>query len=389
MIFPFSDTHCAEASKLKDDSQREWHGNFWDEVGRGYRYVGAKDLWGEQLEDVFRDRQVRFSSHLGVILRQMPFYDHLKKYDAAQNDREEREMREVVYYWHTLEKREITGGTRCAEIMARVKISRDMFAKIRQGSFPSMREIQGDSHSLFTRVFWLLSERDGVDPHEDVVNDWMANNLHRVPALLLETCLLETLAEDYAANECRNVEKSALHTDSHDFAALSNYLPYSDAGIFDNESVSRLARAIRKDCFPSLKVWPSKEVDAFNRALQSLPYPEAIPTPETEPCQARRTLLFLPEKNDPLIKREAVEETGEIYAQILPQGGMKVSSETANWSELLGALKTMTERYAKECGMTAWVYAMAAGEPIAREYHDFGMWQLNRGLDERIAALPQ
>lgn len=387
-VFPFSDDHCAESGKLSDLSHRRWLDRFWGEVCGGYQYMAAEYLLGSQLEQVFKEQTVRFASHLGIVDQQIGFGQHLEDYDGEHNARVKSRMREVVQYWHSLQRKEIVDGVRYLETFAPLEIVRSMFAKIDEGRFPLLKEIQSKANFLFGQVLELLWVQRGSLPDVDGILGWLAQNLHKVPSIYLEACCLETLAEDYSLELGGNVDKSTLHTYLHDFAALSNYMPYSDAGMFDYAAVGKFTKAREKAGFRQLNVFSSRQIQDFIATLKLLPRPEVLPTWETEVCLSKRTLLFLPHRGNPLIKREALTEMDNISREILPYGGLKIGSDSAGWSALLDVLKQSSKEYQRESPTTAWIHPIFSGKSLWKELHDFGMWEFNKGLEERIEILP-
>ena len=298
----------------------------------------------------------------------------------------------MVQYWATLTKEEIDGRIRTAEATASSRMVMTMMKKWLSGHVPSLGEI----HSEYNTVASELSEefrnrdKDGDSFFKAVA--FMREHALEVLAVAIECVGLESLAEQYALDNKRKraVQKSQLDHDANDLAALSNFVPYCDAAILDGNAVGVVRRAYKKlrNEPPQLFTW--REIEKFSDFLEAMPAPETETRPESEierlPGQ---TLLMIPHKKKELIRRESLAPQGRIGREILPFGGLKVSSEEPiEWEGLLAALETSLSEMSAELGGEALMYggrtADAKGETLFQIRVPFGMFDLCR--EETLAA---
>src|SRR5438132_14164649 len=100
------------------------------------------------------------------------------------------------------------------------------------------------------------------------------------------------MTEQYAKDNVqkRKVARSQLDHDSYDLAAIANFVPYCDAGIFDSNAVAIARRAYRKLNIPAPELFPFREINDFTDYLNSLPAPDTEVDPETEALPESRCL---------------------------------------------------------------------------------------------------
>ena len=390
-IFPYSEIHFTESEAMFPESQRRI-GSFWETISRGYRFGAGKDIRSLQFKDVFHGRKTRFSPHLCVFRDFIGFAENINQANpAAQIERADR-LRDVVQYWATLTKEEIDGRIRTAEATASSRMVMGMMKKWLSGHVPSLGEI----HSEYNTVASELSEEFRNQGEDDdcffKAVAFMREHALEVLAVAIECVGLESLAEQYALDNKtkRSVQKSQLDHDANDLAALSNFVPYCDAAISDGNAVGVVRRAYKKlrNKPPQLFTW--REIEKFTDFLEAMPAPETETRPESEIERLpEQTLFMIPHRKKELMRRESLTPQGRIGREILPFGGLKVSSEEPiEWDVLLAGLEASLEDVKKEVGGEAVMYggrnAGANGEILFKIRVPLGMFNLCR--DEIHAA---
>jgi hypothetical protein len=386
-IFPYSDVHFAESENMWPHSQQHI-GEFWSKISGGYRFIAGKVIRGEQFKDVLEGRKVSFRPSTVVIRDPISFTDNIERYDPASHAARAKQLREVVAYWATLKQKQIDQRVRRAEAMTLSRMVVKMLQKVLRGEFPSLGEIESEYNTIATELSWTLRARgDADDPFLKAIA-FMREHALQVPAIAIECAGLESLAEQYAADNTRKrrVDTSQLDHDSHDLSAISNFVPYCDAAILDGNAVAISRRAYKKLKLGAPTLFTFSEIGRFTEFLSEMPTPERQIDADAE---AKRTdgqsLFTIPWQKKTLIRREALISIGDIRREILPLGGLKVSSnQNVRWRDLLKILESSIQETKLSGEMI--MYAAQSQKVSSQMRIPFGMFDLCR--DEIDAAFP-
>jgi hypothetical protein len=293
------------------------------------------------------------------------------------------QLRKVVSYWASLTQEDIDQHIREIEARTLARMAVQMLEKALRGESPSLGEIGSEYNTIASELAWSFRNRgDKGDPFLNAIR-FMSEHALEVPAIAIECTGLEALAEQYATDNIqrRKVEKSQLDHDSYDLAAIANFVPYCDAGIFDGNAVAIARRAYRKLNIPAPQLFPFREINDFTDYLNSLPAPEKEVDPETEALPDSRSLIVIPWQKNKLIRRERLSSADDIQREILPSGGLKVwSRHIIDWSVLLAALENSLEECGIDQEMTMYGVGLSnSGSRVAFHVRvPFGMFDLCR-----------
>ena len=205
-----------------------------------------------------------------------------------------------------------------------------------------------------------------------------------VPAVEIECVGVEALAEQYASDNPRRraVENSRLDHDMNDLSAASNFVPYCAGGILDANAITIVRRAYRKLHKTPPTLFTYRELDSFNEFLEAFSAPQQTPVPLLEIERSKgRVLLTVPFDGDELVRREPLGEVNSVICELLPFGGVKVSSESSvAWQTLLSVLESIHKEFGS--GGEATLYA---GTSIGGRAHilsdvrvPFGLFEVAR-----------
>jgi hypothetical protein len=382
-VFPYSEVHFAESAPMSPDSQK-CVSEFFDQVSAGYRFAEGKYIRSEQFKDVLNGRKTCFRAREIVFRDQLSFVENIDRFDRTRHVVRSMQLREVVAYWASLKQENINEHIRKIEAATLARMVVQMLEKALRGESPSLGEFDSEYNTIASDLSWSLSERgDNGDAFFKAIR-FMRDHALDVPAIAIECAGLEALAEQYATDNVskRKVEKSQLDHDSYDLAAISNFVPFCDAGIFDGNAVSIARRAYKKLNIPAPQLFPFREINGFINYLNSLPESEKDVDPEKEALSSVRSLILTPWQKDNLIRRERLDPINGIEREILPLGGMKVwSQHPIDWLMLLKALEGSFEEQASGHEMT--LHAIGVGNTGSRVAFQirvpFGMFDLCRG----------
>jgi len=289
-----------------------------------------------------------------------------------------------VAYWASLRQEDINEHIRKIEAQTLSKMVVQMLERGLAGELPSLGEIDSEYNTIASELSWVFRDRDNKgDPFLSAIR-FMSEHALEVPAIAVECAALKALAEQYATDNLRKrkVEKSQLDHDSYDLAAIANFVPYCDAGIFDGNAVAIGRRAYQKLSLPAPRLFPFREIDDFTGYLNRLPPPENEVSPESEGSMDGRSLVLIPWQKDKLIRRERLSAIGEIQREVLPFGGLKVwAPQHIDCMLLLAAVESSTEDADIAQEMTLYgTNVRQSGSPIAFQIRvPFGMFDLCRG----------
>jgi hypothetical protein len=223
----------------------------------------------------------------------------------------------------------------------------EMFNKALQGRVPSLGEIDSEYNTIASELAWEFRDRGEGDNAFFKAIAFMRDHALDVHAIEIDCVGLEALAEQYAIdNERRRpVEKSRLDHDGYDLAALANFVPYCGGAISDGNAVAVVRRAYKKLRKTPPALFTYRELDAFTEFLETLPPPEPKTEPESEIQRSVGRVLFtVPREGNELIQREPMFAVGRIERELLPFGGLKVSSgPDVSWAELFVVLEPSAE----------------------------------------------
>jgi hypothetical protein len=348
-IFPYSSIHLLESAHMSDASKAQLAG-FWQTVSRGYRFTESKNIRTQQFLDILHGKPMRFRQHLVILRDQVEFAESLDwpTYSSLRNARITR-FREVVEHWSTLTREQINQGVRTAEAGTAARMLIDMFNRALRGELPSLDEIDSEYNTIASELAWAFRETGAGDNAWFKAMEFMRDRSLDVPAVEIECVGLEALAEQYASDNPRRraVERSRLDHDINDLSAVSNFVPYCIGGILDANAIAIVRRAYRKLHRTPPTLFTYRELDAFNDFLDTLPVPEQTPVPLLEIERSEgRVLLTVPVDGDELVRREPLGEKDGVICELLPFGGVKVSSESSiAWQTLLSVLESIDKEF--------------------------------------------
>jgi len=378
-IFPYSDVHFAESESMWPHSQQRI-GEFWNKISGGYRFIAGKVIRGEQFKDVLEGRKVSFRPSTVVIRDPISFTDNIERYDPTSHAARAKQLRQVVAYWATLKQKQIDQRVRRAEAMTLSRMVVKMLQKVLRGEFPSLGEIESEYNTIATELSWTFRERgDGDDAFFKAIA-FMREHALEVPAIAIECSGLESLAEQYAADNTqkRRVGRSQLDHDSHDLSAISNFVPYCDAAILDGNAVAISRRAYKKLKLVVPTLFFFFFIDQFTKYFNKMPAPEPQVDASTEAKRTDgRSLFVIPWQQKTLIRRESLAPSREVQREILPLGGLKVwSIGQIAWRDLLKILESSIQEAKLNNEMI--MYGAKAGHVAFQIRIPFGMFDLCR-----------
>lgn len=349
-VFPYSEIHFAESANMSDASKAQL-AQFWERVSRGYRFAEGKDIRAQQFLDLLHRKAMRFRPHLFVFQDILNFAKSVDwPIDPATRDSRSSRLREVVGYWASLTKKQIGLRIRNAEAATPARMLVDMFNKALRGESPSLAEIDSEYNTISSELAWAFRDLAPGDEAWFHAVKFMRDHALKVPAVEIECVGLEALAEQYAIDnpKRRAVGKSQLDHDSNDLAAASNFVPYCVGGLLDANAVTIVRRAYKKMRKTPPNLFSYQELDAFNQFLETLPKPEEKTVSQRELERSIGRVVFtIPRDGKELIGREALGRENGVGRELLPFGGVKVSSESdVPWRTML----TMLESIEKEFG---------------------------------------
>jgi hypothetical protein len=366
-IFPYGEVHQWESSGMSPDSKRRI-GEFWDVISRGYRFMAGKDIRSSQFKDVFHGRKTRFSPHLVVFHHSWKFIDLVGELDPALQSIHAALFRAVVQRWAGLTQQEIEGQIRQEEAATMPRMVVEMFNRILNGQLPSENEIFLEYNIIASDLSWEFSGDGENDDALFKALAFMRDHALDVHAVAIESVGFESLARQYAIDNKRGraVADSQLDHDSNDLKALSNFVPYCAAGIFDGNAVNVVRKAYKDLRKTPPRLFMRRELEEFTTFLEAMPPPEGEPEPNVEATPSTgRTLFTIPRKKRELVWRESLDPAGAIKREILPFGGLKVwSEENTDWRELLTALESSFDQTKKEFGGEAVLYGAQSSHGV-------------------------
>ena len=388
-VFPYSEVHFAESAAMSPESQK-CVGEFFDQISARYRFAEGKYIRSEQFKNVINGRKTCFRARAFVFPDQLSFVENIDRFDQEKQVVRSTQLREVVAYWASLKQEDINEHIRKIEADTLARMVVRMLEKALRGESPSLGEFDSEYNTIASELAWSFRERgDNGDAFFKAIR-FMRDHALDVPAIAIECTALEALAEQYATDNVqkRKVAKSQLDHDSYDLAAISNFVPYCDAGIFDGNAVAIARRAYKKLNIPAPQLLPFREINDFINYLNSLAVSERDVDPEKEALSGVRSLILTPWRNDNLIRRERLIPLNDIEREILPLGGVKVwSQHPIDWLVLLNALEDSFKEQASGHEMT--LHAIGVGNTGSRVTFQirvpFGMFDLCR--NEIEAAL--
>jgi hypothetical protein len=391
-IFPYSTIHLLESANMSDTSKAQL-AEFWQTVSRGYRFTESKNIRTQQFLDLLHGRRISFWSHLVIWQDQLQFADSLDwpTYMSMRDARVAR-FREVVEHWSTLTRKEINERVRTAEAATAGRMLGDMFNRALRGELPSLAEIDSEYNTIASELAWAFRDLGAGDNSWFKAVEFMRDRSLEVPAVEIECVGLEALAEQYASDNPRRraVERSRLDHDMNDLSAASNFVPYCSGGILDANAIAIVRRAYRKLQRTPPTLFAFRQLDAFNEFLETLPAPEQTPVPLLEIERSNgRVLLTIPRDGNELVPRESLGEVDEVICELLPFGGVKVSSESSvAWQKLLSLLESIDKDFGSggEASLYAGTSTFRCAQILLSLRVPFGMFDvarddIQRGLD--------
>ena len=348
-VFPYSEIHLSESANMSEASKAQF-AQFWERVSRGYRFAQGKDIRASQFVDLLHGKPMRFRPHLFVFQDVLDFARSVDwPTDPAVRDSRSTRLREVVGYWASLTKEEIDLRIRNAEAATPARLLVEMFNKALRRESPSLLEIDSEYNTISSELAWAFRALGKGDEAWFHAVKFMRDHALEVPAVEIECVGLEALAEQYAIDnpKRRAVEKSQLDHDSNDLSAASNFVPYCAGGLLDANAITIVRRAYKKMRKTSPKLFSYQQLDAFNEFLETLPVPEKKTVSEIELERSNGRVLFtIPRDGNELVTREALGSESGINREVLPFGGVKVSSEAdAPWRTMLAMLESIAEEF--------------------------------------------
>ena len=247
------------------------------------------------------------------------------------------QLRLVVEHWSQLKRNEIEGKVSRAEANALPKLVRQLFAKLLRHELPSLGELDSEYFDISSELSWALRDLGRGDDTLFEAVRFMEEHALEVPAISIECIGLEVLAERYAADNPRPsaIGKSQLDHDSHDLAALSNYVPYCAAGTTDAKASGIIERAYKK-----MNAQPPA-IFTLRQIVESLPVPATQIDVNAEALNSGvQCLLLVRRKPHELIDRESFPAKNGVKREMTPMGGLKVWSRLEiPWGNLLNELR--------------------------------------------------
>ncbi len=261
-VFPYSEVHFAESAPMSPESQNRV-GQFFDLISARYRFAEGKDIRSEQFKDLLKGRKTWFRPKEVVFRDPISFVQNIDRFDPGRQAVRSTQLRKVVSYWASLRQEDIDEHIRKIEARTLSRMVVQMLQKALAGELPLLGEIDSEYHTIASELSWALRDRgDKGDPFLNAIH-FMSEHALEVPAIAGECTALEALAEQYAMDNIhkRKVEKSQLDHDSYDLAAIANFVPYCDAGVFDGNAVAIARRAYKKLNLPSPLLFPFREIE--------------------------------------------------------------------------------------------------------------------------------
>jgi hypothetical protein len=349
-VFPYSEIHLLESANMSDASKTQL-AHFWERISGGYRFAQGKDIRARQFVDLLHGKPMRFWPHLFVFQDVLNFAESVDlPLDPTVRDSRSARLREVVGYWASLTKEQIYLRIRNAEAATPARMLVDMFDKALCGELPSLVEIDSEYNTISSELAWAFRDLDAGDDAWFHAVRFMRDHALEVPAVEIECVGLEALAEQYAIDNPRRraVEKSQLDHDSNDLSVASDFVPYCVGGMLDANAITIVRRAYKKMHKTPPNLFSYRVLDAFNEFLQALPKPEEKTVPQSELERSIGRVLFtIPRDGNELIGREALGRENGVSRELLPFGGLKVSSESDVPSR---TMLTMLESIEKDFG---------------------------------------
>lgn len=348
-VFPYSEIHLSESANMSEASKAEL-AQFWERVSRDYRFAQGKDIPARQFVDLLHGKPMRFRPHLFVFQDVLNFAKSVDwPIDPAVRDSRSTRLREVVGYWASLTKEEIDLRIRNAEAATPARMLVEMFNKALRGKSPSLAEIDSEYNTISSELAWAFRDLGAGDDAWFSAVKFMRDHALEVPAVEIDCVGLEALAEQYAIDNPtrRAVEKSQLDHDSNDLSVASNFVPYCVGGILDANAIIIVRRAYKKMRKTPPNLFSYQELDAFNQFLETLPVPEERTVPQIELERSIGRVLFtIPRDGNELIGREALGSENGASRELLPFGGVKVSSESdMPWRTMLAMLESIEKEF--------------------------------------------
>jgi hypothetical protein len=343
-IFPYSEVHLIEAANVSDTESRAEQIRFWEKVSQRYRFHDARAIEVNQLQAILEQRPIRFSRELAIHRSQLKFEQELPDPDPAAKRRRAESFQGLVKYWAGKLTKDLRGRIRNEEVEGMIcLILEDLSNLLKTGSFP-LHRIFSKHNDFHSELCWHLREQGSSEPFEAACL-WLKENALRIPSLLIDFLATEYLAEQFAADAKfrKKVENAETDHDANDLEAGAHWFPYADCVFTDTKMATFMFPKLRKTLAKkggSFQLRPNRPLLFSSRAkflnfLRDLKPTELVASAESELQNDRgggKTLLYVLRTPDPLVSREAVYGNGDLSAEILPGGGLRIdtlSTETS------------------------------------------------------------